>query len=420
MRCCLTFRRIVVSAVFGWSAGCSAWAAVQDEAPQKPDATQRQKILDDAFDFSQEPQLPQVDLPTDDEIRQAIDRGIDFLLSQQNEDGSWGNSDEQRPFQIYAPLPGAHHAFKTAVTGMCVSALIETGRQDSTTILAIEKGDQWLREHLARLKRATGDAIYNVWGHAFSIQALVRLHQRPGTADSTKDLYRQLIVQQMEMLDRYESVDGGWGYYDFRYQARQPTSDSISFVNATVLVAFKEAEQIGVPPNERTTKRAIAATKRQQKPDFTYLYGEYLKNSPMMGINRPAGSLGRSQACNAALRMWGDEKITDLVLKNWLYRLYVRNGWLSIGRKRPIPHEAWFQVAGYFYYYGHYYAAYCIEMLPEAEREPYRRQLARIILQYQEPEGDWWDYPMYGYHRSYGTAFSLMTLDRCLPDAPPQ
>ena len=77
---------------------------------------------------------------------------------------------------------------------------------------------------------------------------------------------------------------------------------------------------------------------------------------PMHLINRPGGSLGRSQACNLALRLYGDKRITDDVLKTWLNRLFARNGWLSIGRKRPIPHESYFFVAGYFYYYGHWYA----------------------------------------------------------------
>jgi hypothetical protein len=185
-------------------------------------------------------------------------------------------------------------------------------------------------------------------------------------------------------------------------------------VNAAALIAMHEAESIGVEVNQKTVDRAVKATLRQQKPDFTYLYGEYLDQTPMMGINRPAGSLGRSQACNAALRIWGDTKITDNVLKNWLYRLYVRNGWLGIGRKRPVPHESWFQVAGYFYYFGHYYAGLCVEMLPAEEQGPYQSHLANIILQYQETDGSWWDYPMYGYHKPYGTAFAIMTLHRCL------
>jgi hypothetical protein len=268
------------------------------------------------------------------------------------------------------------------------------------------------------MKRHTGDAMYNVWGHTYAIQALVRLHQRPNMSEEQKAEYKQLIAGQMDMLDRYESVDGGWGYYDFRAQARKPTSDSTSFVNAAVLIALKEAAEIGCSYNQKTVDRAIAATLRQRKKDFTYLYGEYLDDRPMREINRPAGSLGRSQACNAALRMWGDQDITDNVLKNWLYRLFVRNGWLSIGRKRPIPHEAWFQVAGYFYYFGHYYAAYAIELLPPGDRAEYQSHLAKIIIDLQEANGCWWDYPMYGYHRPYGTAFALMTLQRCLPVDP--
>ena len=114
--------------------------------------------------------------------------------------------------------------------------------------------------------------------------------------------------------------------------------------------------------------------------------------------------------------MWGDEKITDNVIKNWLYRLYVRNGWLDIGRKRPIPHESWMQVAGYFYYYGHYYAALCLDELPPQPSEvPIKPLLAKLMLDRQEKDGSWWDYPLYDYHQPYGTAFALMTLQRCLP-----
>ena len=124
-----------------------------------------------------------------------------------------------------------------------------------------------------------------------------------------------LINAQYECLKKYESVDGGWGYYDFRVGSQRPATDSTSFMNAAGLVAAYETRQMGVPPPERLVKRAIDSTNRQRKPDFSYLYGEYLKWQPMRGINRPAGSSGRSQACNVAFRLWGDEKITDDVMK---------------------------------------------------------------------------------------------------------
>lgn len=389
--------------------------ARQEPAGQEPAAGERQPILEDAFDFTLAPELPPIEPLDEAVVRAAIDKGVAFLLGNQNSDGSWGTHDAQRPFQIYAPIPGAHHGFRAAVTGMAVAALIESESTADGVRPAIDKGYLWMKENLHRVRRATGDTMYNVWAHAYCTQALVRLHNQIATDDAQKEEIKALIVKQLDMLDRYESVDGGWGYYDFEHRLRKPTSSSTSFVNATCLIAMHEAKQIGVAINQKTLDRAVAATLRQQKPDFTYLYGEYLDDMPVMGINRPAGSLGRSQACNAALRLWGDGKITDNVLKNWLYRLYVRNDWLGIGRKRPVPHEAWFQVAGYFYYYGHYYAARCVEMLPAAERAPYQAHLAKIILQYQEPDGSWWDYPMYGYHKPYGTAYAIMTLQRCLP-----
>lgn len=354
---------------------------------------------------------------TSSQVKQSIERGITFLLDSQNPNGSWGSPTKTKDLNIYAPVPGAHHAFTSGTTALCISALCELEAEHPEVTPAIERGQTWLLEHLPQLKRATPDAIYNVWGHGYGILALARLHQR-SRDDQLKSQLVALIETQFERLADYESVDGGWGYYDFRAGAQQPTSSSTSFVNATVLIAFYEAKQLGVEPPERLTRRAVDATLRQQKSDMTYIYGEYLKNQPVQGINRPGGSLGRSQACNLAMRLWGDQKVTDQVLEEWLDRMIRRHGWLDIGRKRPIPHESWMQVAGYFFYYGHYYAACCCEQLPKDDRARFSPYLASLLVQRQETDGSWWDYPLYNYHPPYGTAFALMSLRRYQKEIP--
>jgi hypothetical protein len=268
-------------------------------------------------------------------------------------------------------------------------------------------------EHLPHVRRAEPEAIYNVWTHSYGISALVEMLKRHPDDKARADRIKQLIRDQIGMLERYESVDGGWGYYDMKVHTQKPGADATSFCAATGLIALHDAKQIGIDPPEKMVQRAVASIIRQQKPDFSYFYGEYLKWSPMMDINRPGGSLGRSQACNLALRVWGDKKITDDVLVDWLDRLFARNLWLDIGRKRPIPHESHFSVAGYFYYYGHFYAALCIEQLPADQRGPHCDQLAHLMVKLQEKDGSWWDYPMYNYHQQYGTAFALMTLGHC-------
>ena len=347
-------------------------------------------------------------------LKDAISDGSQFLLQNQNEDGSWGTAQQTKGLNIYAPIPGAHRAFRLACTALSITALLDVQKDNSTFHDTITRGKEYLLENLSNLRRATPMALYNVWSHAYGIQALVKLYESSTDKDEIEKI-RGLIRQQISMLQKYESIDGGWGYYDFNAQTKQPSGSSISFVNATALVGLKEAEEIGITVPQKMVQKALDALRRQRLPDHSYLYGEYLKNKPRRGINRPAGSLGRSHACNLALQVWGDKTVTAKVHKICLDRLVNRNGWLDMARKRPIPHESWFAVAGYFFYYGHLYASLCIEKLPINQQADYQSKLSQILIPLQEKDGSWWDFPFYNYHQQYGTAMALISLKRCLP-----
>lgn len=359
------------------------------------------------------PRPPDVEKPADEAVNAALRRGTDFLLLRQNRDGSWGSARNTKGLNIYAPVPGAHHGFRAATTALCISALIDGGDDRPEVAEAIDRGEAWLLENLPHVRRATPDTIYNNWAHAYALQALARLVHRHEGDPARQEALRELMRGQLDRLTRYECVDGGWAYYDFDFGTQRPAGSTISFVTATVLTALHEAQAAGLEIPSRLVDRAKASILRQRKPDFTYCYGEYLKYVPMHPVNQPGGSLGRTQACNLAMRLWGDPAVTDEIIANWLERLIARNGWLDMGRKRPIPHESWFAVAGYFYYYGHYYAAMCVEALPPEDRPRYQNHLATILLALQEKDGSWWDYPFYDYHQQYGTAFALMALVRC-------
>jgi hypothetical protein len=346
-------------------------------------------------------------------IDQSIDRGVRFLIEHQNKNGSWGSARRTKGLNIYAPVPGSHHAFQMGTSALALAGLIEVAADRSDARPAIERGETWLMENLPKLRRAEMAAIYNTWGHCYGIQALVRMHNRVPNDAQRQAKIKDLIRAQIQMLDRYEFVNGGWAYYDFENHTQKPGGSPTSFSTATGLVALYEAKGLGIKIPTKLVDRAKASILRQRYPDFSYAYGEYLRFRPQLGINRPGGSLGRSQACNLAMKLWGDTQITDAVLTAWLDRLFARNGWLDIGRKRPIPHESWFQVAGYFFYYGHYYAALCIEQLPSDKRGPYQDHMAQVLLTLQEADGSWWDYPLYDYHQAYGTGFALMSLARC-------
>ena len=356
---------------------------------------------------------PQLDF-SPSEIQRSLDKGCDFLLERQNPDGSWGSARQTKGLNIFAPVPGSHRAFRLAVTALSISALLEIKKEDQNYSKCIRKAEKYLLEKLPQLRRASPMALYNVWSHSYGLQALHRMHELSSTSQRKAEI-EDVMVQQIKMLQTYESIDGGWGYYDFNAQTKQPSGSSISFVNATGLVALKDAQTSGVEVPDKLVSRALSAIKRQRLPDHSYLYGEYLKYRPRSGINRPAGSLGRSHACNYALQIWGEESVTDDVHKLCLDRLIKRNGWLDVARKRPIPHESWFAVAGYFFYYGHLYAAFCVENLSPKEQPKYQKSLAKILVPLQEKDGSWWDFPFYDYHQQYGTAMALLSLKRCLP-----
>ena len=340
------------------------------------------------------------------DIDLAMKKGVDFLLGSQNGDGSWGKPGPTKRVNIYLPVPSGHHAMRAACTALAVDALRAVNREDARAARA--RGADWLLANLGDVKRVAPRSLYNIWTHAYALGALVRLREDGGFWQRTA--YNRAIRHEIAQLVRYESVNGGWGYYDFYYRTVQPGSASTSFLNATVLIALRDAADAGfsVPPD--LVEGALRETLKQRNGDGTFMYSGRFTWWPAHEVARRPGSLGRSQVCNLALRRWQIGDITDAEIANWLDNLLQRNGWLEIGIKRPIPHEAWFQVAGYFYYYGHYYAADCIRLLPLERQEYYRHRLAATVLAHQERDGSWWDFPMYGYHQAYGTAFALMTL----------
>ena len=156
----------------------------------------------------------------------------------------------------------------------------------------------------------------------------------------------------------------------------------------------------------------MASIRRQRKPDFSYLYGEYLQvAADACRSIGPAAAWAVRRRATWRCVSGATRQVTDAVIRTWLDRLFARNLWLDIGRKRPIPHESWFQVAGYFFYFGHYYAGAVHRAdSPGGPAAAFRTSWPTSCLRLQEKDGSWWDFPLYDYHQQYGTAFALMSL----------
>lgn len=352
---------------------------------------------------------------TVEQIDSAMRRGVDFLVADQNPSGSWGGATRTKALNIYAPLPGAHHAYRAGASGLALSGILDAADSRPETLAAIRKGAAWAAAELPKLRRADQTTTYNVWGHAYGLRAISRLYQRE-TDPAKKAEWVRLAQEQVDLVDRYEDVNGGWGYLDVfdGLTTQKPSGIPTSFTTATVLLAMDQARSVmALELNDKLVKRSIISINAQRTPDFSYTYSFNHRMKPRADINRPAGSLARSQACNAALRVFGEAAVTDEVLITWADRFLAREGFLSNVRKRPVPHEGAFQIAGYFYYYGIYYFTESVRLLPGELHAAYAEKLAAILLEKQEKDGSWWDYPLYDYHQPYGTGYSLMALAWC-------
>jgi hypothetical protein len=361
------------------------------------------------------------------DIDRALADGVAFLLSSQNADGSWGTGLQTRGYEIFSRVPGSHDAFRVGTSALCVMALREVidadlplpvlwerageraGRADSFSAVraAHARGVRYLVEQ-GDARRDDGMILYNTWAHIYSLQAL-SIEIRRGS--QIKGL-RQAAQKQIDRLASYESYNGGWNYYDFVAQAQSPALEPTSFGTAAAILALREAQQAGLILPQGMMERAVRRVEECRLPDGSYLYGSDYRWDPIGVHNQVKGSIGRMQSCNIALWEQGSNLVGEAESVAGLKLLLDNHEWIAMGRKRPYPHEAWYATSGYYYYFGHFYAALILEKSTSPDRPDLARRLGEYVLPFQETDGSWWDYAMWDYHKPYGTAFAVMTLLR--------
>jgi hypothetical protein len=331
-------------------------------------------------------------------------------VKHQTPEGAWGTGLETRGFEIYSMVPGSHDAFRVATTALAVMALREALLHDPSLPGAEEahaRGVEYLVKS-GEARRDSGDLLYNIWAHTFALQAL-SIEMRDNPQD--KRITEQANWHLSRMI-KYATYMGGWNYYDFAVQSQEPSLAPTSFGTAAGLVALWEARRSGLDVPQKLIDTSLRRLEECRLPNGVFLYGWDSKYMPRLPANMIKGSVGRTQPSNYALWLWSTPKMNEQIALQGLDLFFENHVYLEMGRKRQYPHEAWYQTSGYYYYFDHYYAALLIERLPGPERKKYFAQLDAVVAPHQEPDGSWWDYAMWDYHKPYGTAFAIMTLLR--------
>ena len=367
-----------------------------------------------------EPALAPITPPPRAEVQAGIDKGIAFLLRSQNANGSWGGAFDSLTTwsgSVWSN-PESHRSWRVATTGLVLAALLETGPVAS----AEEATDRCLRYMLdnADVKRPDERDLMNNWAYIYGLQGLAAAYAHPRYADDA-ELQAEMAAamrEHLEHLARFQSVLGGWGYLALNSPRTRRPQWATSFTTAAAIVAMVDAQRAGVEPDPEVLGRAARIVEHCRLPNGAYTYHvRAIPNLHSEYIDQVKGSLCRITCCQAALIDAGREiPLADRI--QGLVDFTRHHKFIEIAMHKPVPHESYYANSGYFFMFGHYYAALIIEDLPAEERARWWPRLQRYVLDVQQEDGSIWDYDMHGYDRPYGVAFGLMALQRSLADNP--
>lgn len=292
---------------------------------------------------------------------EAIDRGLTFLSSRQNEDGSFGTGSTRNNQGINAIIGMAYlsvghtpHRGKHAErVNRCLSYILKNA-QDSGYIDHPEQG--------------THGPMY---GHGFATLFLAEAYgmtPRPDLRDKLSKAVRLIVNSQ--------NSEGGWRYVPDRREA------DLS-VTISQIMALRSARNAGIfVPNE-TIDRCIEYVKRSQNPDGGFMYM----------LSQPGDSqFARSAAGIAALQSAGIYDTEE-----------VRRG-ITYLRQQKIRGDTTPQDR--YFFYGHYYAVQAMWQVGGDPWNQWYREISGNILSREIPDGGWMD----GISTDYATAMACLIL----------
>ena len=352
---------------------------------------------------------------TAEQVRTAIQRGIDFLVQDQNPDGSWGGPQDSITTWSGStwPNPESHRAWKVGTTGLCCAALYQTATAD-VALEAADRGVRYLIEN-ADVRRPNEWDTMNNWAYIYGLQGLAAAfdHSRNGVSKLRPGI-TDAIPKYLADLARFQSLHGGWGYLEFGQPRTRRPQWGTSFMTGAAIVALDRVQQQGFDIDQAMFDRAVRAVERCRLPNGAYAYSIVpIPSVRLERINEIKGSLSRIEVCQAAL-LSGGKDVPVEQLETGLGHFFREHRFLDMAVLKPVPHESYYQNSGYFYLFGHYYAALVIERLSAEAQAEFWPKLQHEILKMQQKGGSMWDYDMHGYDRPYGTAFGIMTLHHSL------
>ncbi|GIW94308.1 MAG: hypothetical protein KatS3mg110_2349 [Pirellulaceae bacterium] len=304
--------------------------------------------------------LPPRQLMTPD-VQRAIDRGLAYLASRQNPDGSFGRGG---------------YGWNVAVVALAGMAFASCGHLPGRGKYAtqVERCLAYLLNNTEPSGFINAQAFSGpgpMYGHGFATLFLAEIY---GMTDDAR--VRDRLVRAVALIIATQNDEGGWRYFPQK-------ADADLSVTICQIMALRAAKNAGIfVPNE-VVNRCIDYVKRCQNPDGGFMYQ----------LSQPGSSeFPRSAAGIVALYSAGIYEGPEIEkgLK------YLREN---------MSQRVTFAGSSY-YFYGQYYAAQAMYQAGGDYWREYYTMIRDHLLRLQRAGGDWAD-PICN---EYGTAMACIIL----------
>ncbi len=232
------------------------------------------------------------------------------------------------------------------------------------------------------------------WAHGYGLEFLVEAKHRGLAAPEERAKRIDAgILRLLNCLEVNQARGGGWNYAG---------GASASFMTGATLLVLYRARELGHEVKQPLIDRALKALEAGRRSDRAHAYA----GSARRPVPMPASS-ARSACAELALHLGGKAEVADLRLA--LAGFFAGFSELRARKSKQGTHEGPYQIAPYYFYFGHLYAARAIEALPEAERSEQRARLRALLLETRDEDGLWND-RIFPRSKSYSTAMVMMAL----------